>query len=104
MKLFTTTTNGYYFVDGPTFTRSDDTKTVAVGGSITLDCSIQESNPQANVSFTTDANDRTNVLFNSGTNMIMISNAVLGNSGVYTCTADSGQATTTLTYTLNVES
>ena len=104
MKLFTTTTNGYYFVVGPTFTQSDDAKTVAVGGSITLDCSIQESNPPANVSFTTDANYLNNVVFSLVTNMITISNAVLRNSGVYNCTANSGQATTILTYTLNVES
>ena len=56
------------------------------------------------MSFTTDANYFNNVDFSSSTNMITISNAVLGNSGVYTCTANSGVATTTLRYTLNVES
>ena len=56
------------------------------------------------MSFTTDANYFNNVDFSSSTNMITISNAVLGNSGVYTCTANSTVATTTLTYTLNVES
>ena len=102
MKLFTTT-NYYCFIDGPTFARFNSTETIAVGGSITLDCSIQESNPPANVSFTTDANYR-NVVFNPSTNMITISNAVLSNSGVYTCIANSTVATTTLRYTLNVES
>ena len=55
------------------------------------------------MSFTTDANYR-NVVFNPSTNMITISNAVLSNSGVYTCIANNTVATTTLRYTLNVES
>ena len=103
MKLFTTTTNYYFFVVGPTFAQDSSIKNITEGGSITLDCSIQESNPPANVSFTTDANYR-NVVFNPSTNMITISNAVLSNSGVYTCIANSTVATTTLRYTLNVES
>lgn len=103
MKLLTTT-NYCCFIDGPTFAQATSNKTVTEGGSITLDCSIQESNPPANVSFTTDANYLNNVVFSSSTNMITISNAVLGNSGVYTCIANSTVATTTLRYILNVES
>ena len=69
-----------------------------------LDCSIQESNPLATVTYSTTATTTTNVAFNSSTNIITISNAVLDNSGEYTCTANSTVATTILRYTLNVES
>lgn len=92
------------FVVGPTFVQTGGTETVLVGGSITLDCSIQESNPLATVTYTTTATTTNNVVFNSSTNMIIISNVVTGNSGEYTCTADSGKATATLVYTLDVNS
>ena len=97
-------TNCYCFVVGPTFAQSNSTKNVTEGHSITLDCSIQESNPPTKMSFTTTATTTTNVAFSIVPNIITISNAILGNSGVYTCTANNIVAITILRYTLNVES
>ena len=91
------------FAVGPTFVQNDTMKNVMINDNITLDCSILESNPLATVTNSTTATTTTNVLFNSTTNMITISSIVIGNSGVYTCTANSGQNIATLRYTLNVE-
>ena len=92
------------FIDRPIFARANGSETVAVGHSITLDCSIQESNPPPNIlAYGSNSIYGNNILFDFTANTITISNAVPGNSGVYTCSATNTVGTTTLTYTLNVE-
>ena len=91
-----------YIIDGPTFTDMNRTVTAAVGDSVMLDCSIAESNPDANVIYTTTASSITGVEFTDY--IITIASVTLGNAGTYTCTADSGEAQATLLFTLNVGS
>ena len=84
---------------GPLFSLTNSTLNRTVGSNITV-CSIQESNPTANISFTTTATNINNVVVGSGSVTIMSS--TINNTGNYTCTANSGQNSATQTTTVCV--